>query len=48
MINVHKDYKDIRLEEQLVDSMVYRLFREPQKFDVIVAPNLYGDILSDG
>ena len=26
----------------------YRLFREPQIFDVVVAPNLYGDIISDG
>ncbi|KAJ3238867.1 homoisocitrate dehydrogenase [Chytriomyces hyalinus] len=37
-----------RMDEQLVDSMVYRLFREPHKFDVCVAPNLYGDIISDG
>ncbi|GME98555.1 unnamed protein product [[Candida] boidinii] len=28
--------------------MVYRMFREPEIFDVVVAPNLYGDILSDG
>ena len=27
--------------------MAYRLIREPQHFDVVVAPNLYGDILSD-
>lgn len=38
----------IIINEQIVDSMVYRLFREPQFFDVVVAPNLYGDILSDG
>ncbi|KAJ2992179.1 homoisocitrate dehydrogenase [Globomyces sp. JEL0801] len=42
------EYKDIIVDEQLVDSMVYRLFREPQAFDVVVAPNLYGDIISDG
>ena len=36
------------MDEQLVDSMVYRPFREPDAFDVVVAPNLYGDILSDG
>lgn len=36
------------MDEQLVDSMVYRLFREPHVFDVVVAPNLYGDIISDG
>lgn len=41
-------YKGIVLDEQLVDSMVYRMFREPNVFDVIVAPNLYGDIISDG
>lgn len=38
----------VAYNEQIVDSMVYRLFREPECFDVIVAPNLYGDILSDG
>ncbi|RKP13385.1 hypothetical protein BJ684DRAFT_20122 [Piptocephalis cylindrospora] len=38
----------VKVEEQLVDSMVYRMFREPEAFDVVVAPNLYGDILSDG
>lgn len=41
-------YKSINLQEQIVDSMVYRMFREPEIFDVVVAPNLYGDILSDG
>ncbi|KAJ3194309.1 homoisocitrate dehydrogenase [Irineochytrium annulatum] len=41
-------FRDVKVEEQLVDSMVYRLFREPQMFDVAVAPNLYGDIISDG
>lgn len=47
--NNHLDkYKDVKLNHQIVDSMVYRLFREPELFDVIVAPNLYGDILSDG
>jgi len=36
----------VTVAEQLVDSAVYRLFREPQIYDVMVAPNLYGDILS--
>lgn len=40
-------YDSIKVEEQLVDSMVYRMFREPQVFDVAVAPNMYGDIISD-
>ncbi|TDL29297.1 mitochondrial NAD-homo-isocitrate dehydrogenase LysB [Rickenella mellea] len=38
---------DVTVAEQLVDSAVYRLFREPQIYDVMVAPNLYGDIISD-
>ncbi|KAK8061781.1 hypothetical protein PG994_008147 [Apiospora phragmitis] len=38
----------LEVEEQIVDSMVYKLFRQPEAYDVIVAPNLYGDILSDG
>ncbi|PSN63301.1 Isocitrate/isopropylmalate dehydrogenase [Corynespora cassiicola Philippines] len=41
-------YGLVSVEEQIVDSMVYKLFRQPEDYDVIVAPNLYGDILSDG
>ncbi|KAL1986777.1 hypothetical protein VTN96DRAFT_5642 [Rasamsonia emersonii] len=41
-------YSSVEVEEQIVDSMVYKLFRQPSYYDVIVAPNLYGDILSDG
>ncbi|KAL5095048.1 homoisocitrate dehydrogenase [Trichoderma cf. simile WF8] len=41
-------YSSVSIEEQIVDSMVYKLFRQPEAYDVIVAPNLYGDILSDG
>ncbi|KAI9002118.1 hypothetical protein DFJ74DRAFT_696652 [Hyaloraphidium curvatum] len=41
-------FKGIDVDEQLVDSMVYRLFRDPHNFDVAVAPNMFGDIISDG
>lgn len=41
-------YSHLAVEEQIVDSMVYKLFRQPSTYDVVVAPNLYGDILSDG
>ncbi|KAI2638638.1 Isocitrate/isopropylmalate dehydrogenase [Xylaria nigripes] len=41
-------FAGVGVEEQIVDSMVYKLFRQPGSYDVIVAPNLYGDILSDG
>lgn len=44
---VAAEYAGVGVEEQLVDSMLYRLIREPQRYDVIVAPNLYGDLLSD-
>lgn len=43
-----EQFKNVKVEEQIVDSMVYKLFRQPGDYDVIVAPNLYGDILSDG
>ena len=40
-------YSTLKIEEQIVDSMFYKLFLQPQYYDVIVAPNLYGDLLSD-
>ncbi|KAI9222092.1 hypothetical protein BC828DRAFT_379289 [Blastocladiella britannica] len=40
-------FADIAVDDQLVDSMVYRLFRDPGSYDVCVLPNLYGDIVSD-
>ena len=46
-LEVAAGFPEIEVEEQLVDSMVYRLILEPERYDVIVAPNLYGDILSD-
>ncbi|KAG8930799.1 homoisocitrate dehydrogenase [Tulasnella sp. 419] len=44
---VNGRYDAVKVDEQLVDSMVYRMFREPHAFDVAVAPNMYGDIISD-
>ena len=44
---VAKDYGDVALEHQLVDSMAMLLLREPGRYDVIVTGNLFGDILSD-
>ncbi|KAF2723940.1 Isocitrate/isopropylmalate dehydrogenase [Polychaeton citri CBS 116435] len=37
----------IKIDEQIIDSMFYKLGRNPSPYDVIVAPNLYGDLLSD-
>ena len=40
-------HEGITLDHQLVDSAAMRLVTEPASFDVIVAPNLFGDVLSD-
>jgi 3-isopropylmalate dehydrogenase len=44
---VAKDYPDVELAHQLVDSCAMLLVKEPKRFDVIVTGNLFGDILSD-
>jgi isocitrate/isopropylmalate dehydrogenase len=41
------DFPDVQLEEVIVDAMAALLLRDPMRFDVIVAENMYGDILSD-
>lgn len=44
---VAQQYPDITFNEQYVDATAMRLIKEPQKFDVIVTTNMFGDILSD-
>ena len=44
---VAKDFPDVELEHQLVDSASMLMITNPAKFDVIVTENLFGDILSD-
>lgn len=44
---VAKDYPDVTLEHQLVDSMAMHLMNTPRSFDVVLTENLFGDILSD-
>ena len=44
---ISKQYKDIELEEMIVDNMCMQLVTNPQKFQVIVTMNFYGDFLSD-
>jgi isocitrate/isopropylmalate dehydrogenase len=41
------DYPDIAFETLIVDDFAHKLVIAPQQFDVVVLPNLYGDILSD-
>lgn len=45
--HVAKDYPDVALDDLLVDASTAHLVREPERFDVLVATNFYGDILSD-
>ena len=45
--DVAKCYPDIETQEVIVDNMCMQLVLRPETFDVLVAPNLYGDIVSD-
>jgi isocitrate dehydrogenase (NAD+) len=40
-------YPDIEFEERIVDNMCMQLVQKPELYDVLVLPNLYGDIISD-
>ena len=46
-LEVARDYPDVEVEEMLVDAMAMWLAKEPERFDVVLTPNLFGDILSD-
>ncbi len=44
---VAKKYPEIEFEDRIVDNMCMQLVQKPELYDVLVLPNLYGDILSD-
>lgn len=44
---VAKNYPEIEYEEKLIDNMCMQLVQKPEIYDVLVLPNLYGDIISD-
>lgn len=44
---VAKDYPDVTLKHQLVDSCAMQLVQNPGQFDVVLTENMFGDILSD-
>jgi isocitrate dehydrogenase (NAD+) len=44
---VAREYLDIQYDERIVDAACMHLVMTPEKFDVLLMPNLYGDILSD-
>jgi isocitrate dehydrogenase (NAD+) len=45
--DVAKEYADIEFEDRIVDNMCMQLVQKPELYDVMVLPNLYGDIVSD-
>lgn len=47
VVRVHEDYPEIALDHALVDSCAMHLITRPATFDVLVASNMFGDILSD-
>jgi len=47
VIDVSKDYPDVELEHVLVDAAAMYLMRYPARYDVVLAENVFGDILSD-
>jgi 3-isopropylmalate dehydrogenase len=45
--NVAKEFPEVKTDDLLVDASTAHLVRNPERFDVLVATNFYGDILSD-
>lgn len=44
---VAKEYADIAFDDRIVDNMCMQLVQKPEDYDVLVLPNLYGDVVSD-
>ena len=44
---VAEDYPEITADDCIIDALCMKLVQKPEQFDVLVAPNLYGDIISD-
>jgi isocitrate dehydrogenase (NAD+) len=44
---VAAEYPDVAFEDRIIDNLTMQLVRRPEDYDVLVLPNLYGDILSD-
>ena len=47
ILDVAKDFPEVKLTHMYVDNAAMQLIRQPREFDVILAENLFGDILSD-
>lgn len=47
-LEVLKEYPDVKVETCIVDALFHRMVTNPRSLDVVLLPNLYGDILADG
>jgi len=45
--SVAKDYGDVKLNHMYVDNTTMQLIKNPHQFDVLLCPNMFGDIISD-
>lgn len=45
--SIAENYPDIEFEDRIIDNMCMQLVQKPELYDVLVLPNLYGDIVSD-
>ena len=44
---ISREYTDIKYDERIVDAVSMQLVMHPERFDTLLLPNLYGDIISD-
>ena len=44
---VAQEYPDVQFEDRIVDNLSMQLVQRPEEYDILVLPNLYGDIVSD-
>ncbi len=45
--NVGKEFPDLTVNDHMIDNIAYQLVKNPREYDIILAPNIYGDILAD-
>jgi isocitrate dehydrogenase (NAD+) len=45
--DVSKSYPELEFDDVIIDNMALQLVKNPEKYDVLALPNLYGDIISD-
>ncbi len=44
---VSAEYPDLKADDRIIDALCMQLVKAPERFDILVLPNLYGDIVSD-